>query len=211
MPYLKSFSFGPFQTNTFLLGADSAKDAVLIDAPPESYDDIKAVLKDDGRSLAAVLITHPHFDHVMDAAKFSTDGIPIIALEEAVEGIAQPNAMGLYPMDSNSVSGARVTQIVRAGDRLHFAGLEFEVFEVPGHSIGSAAFYLEKESLCCVGDLIFCGSVGRTDLDGGSFDRLAESIRKHIYTLSDDTVLLPGHGPLTNVGSERSRNPFVCG
>lgn len=209
MPYLRNLTTGSLQTNSFLIGAESDENAILIDTPPESYEEVMTTLNADGRSLAAILITHSHFDHVWDAAKFFADRIPLIAMKDAVEGIKRPDAMGLYPPASSSQPEAEVTQIIRGGDRLKYAGLEFEVFEVPGHCNGSAAYYVQSESLCFVGDTVFRGSVGVTHFAGGDFELLTRSIRQHIYTLPDNTMILPGHGPNTEVGIEKRSNPYI--
>ncbi|RLW70770.1 MAG: hypothetical protein B6D68_00430 [spirochete symbiont of Stewartia floridana] len=209
MPYLRTFTSGLFETNSFLIGAESSREAVLIDTPPDSYDKVNAALRKDGRTIAAIMITHPHFDHVVDVSKYASKDLPLVALAEAVGGIATPDDMGLLTKESGSLPGAEVTHVVSGADRLNFAGLEFEVFEVPGHCVGSAAFHVKSESLCFVGDLIFRGAIGRSDFPGGDFDVLIESIHRCIYTLSNKTMLLSGHGPSTDVGTEKRENPFT--
>ncbi len=210
MPYLRTFTSGLFETNSFLIGAESSREVVLIDTPPDSYDKVNTTLRKDDRTIAAILITHPHFDHVVDVSRYASDDIPLIALAEAVDGIAKPDDMGLLKA-SGPLHGALVTHVVCGADRLNFAGLEFEVLEVPGHCVGSAAFHVKSESLCFVGDLIFRGTIGRSDFPGGDFDVLIDSIHRCIYTLADKTMLLPGHGSSTDVGTEKRENPFTRG
>ena len=96
MPYIKTLPSGPYETNAYLIGSDESDEAVLIDAPPACRAGVLETLKNDGRRLAALLITHPHFDHTMDAASFSADGVPVYAHPEAVEGIQNPETFGLY-------------------------------------------------------------------------------------------------------------------
>jgi hydroxyacylglutathione hydrolase len=142
---------------------------------------------------------------------FSKDGIPLYAHRDAVEGVENPQTLGLIPTPDGGFPGGSVTRQISGGETLKIAGLEFLVLEVPGHSDGSLAFHCPALSICFPGDLVFRGSVGRTDLPGGDFDVLAESIQTAIYTMNDDTVLYPGHGPSTSVGGEKRSNPYVRG
>lgn len=211
MPYLKILTAGPIETNAYLIGADESGSAVLIDAPPESYDPITERLRADGRSLEGVLITHSHFDHVLDLHRFAGEGIPVFAHPDAVEGIERPESFGFLPEPPEGFTGAGVDRLIRGGESFSAAGLEFTVFHVPGHGPGSLAFLIPRSGLCFVGDLIFRGSVGRTDIPGADFDELAASIRDRIYTLDENTKLFPGHGAATDVGTEKRSNPFVRG
>ena len=211
MPYLKTLTAGPIETNAYLIGADSSDRAVLIDAPPESYPMITAHLRDEGRSLEAVLITHSHFDHVIDLHRFAEDGIKIFAHADALNGIEHPDSFGFIPEPPQGFTGASVDTVIRGGEVLTAAGLQFRVLEVPGHGPGSVAFLLLDASICFVGDLIFRGSVGRTDIPGADFDELSSSIRNQIYTLDEAVRLFPGHGGPTDVGTEKRSNPFVRG
>jgi len=209
MIWLKVLPSGPFQTNAFLLGADDSDEAVLIDAPPECFTEVQNVLVSTGRHLVAVLITHPHFDHILDARWFFEEGIPVYAHSDAVEDIEQPETLGLVPAPEGGYPGARVNHRISGGELLSLAGLELSVLEVPGHSPGSLAFSIPDSKVCFPGDVIFRGSIGRTDLPGGDFEVLAGSIRTAIYSLDDATVLYPGHGPETTVAREKKSNPFV--
>jgi hydroxyacylglutathione hydrolase len=211
MPWIKTIPSGPFETNAFLVGADDSDEAVLIDAPPQCRDKVKAELAEAGRSLTAVLITHSHFDHILDAGLFSAEDVPLYAHRDAVDGIENPQTLGLIPTPDGGFTGGSVARQISGGETLKIAGLEFLVLEVPGHSDGSLAFHCPALSICFSGDLVFRGSVGRTDLPGGDFDVLAESIQTAIYTMNDDTVLYPGHGPSTSVGGEKRSNPYVRG
>lgn len=211
MLWIKTIPSGPYQTNAFLAGAEDSEEAVLIDAPPECYQAVMAELAREGRRLTAVLITHAHFDHILDAALFTRDGIPIYAHKDAVADIESPQTLGLVPTPDGGFPGGKVTRILTGGDVLSLAGLELKVMETPGHANGSLTFCCTGGPVCFPGDLIFKGSVGRTDLPGGDFDILAESIQTSVYKMSDDTILFPGHGPSTSVGSEKRTNPYVRG
>ena len=209
MSYIKTFTCGFLDTNAFLIGADNANQVILIDAPPDSFEVVQSALKQDKKELEALLITHPHFDHIMDAHKFASQGIPIIACEGAEGPVAHPDTYGFYPQEL--ATGTEVTRTVKDGDKITLAGLEIEVLSIPGHCEQSVGFYIPADSLCFVGDLIFKGSVGSTNLADADFDVLAASIRNKIYTLQDNVVLLPGHGPETSVGEEKQFNPLCDG
>lgn len=211
MPWIKTLPSGPYQTNAFLIGADDSDEAVLIDAPPQCNNAVQTALAEAGRHLAGLLITHAHFDHILDVSIFSSQGIPVYAHKDSVPEIENPQTLGLVPTPDGGFPGGKVSVLVSGGESLNLAGLDFKIFEVPGHADGSLAFYCPSEALCFVGDVIFRGSIGRTDLPGGDFDILAESIQTAIYTLDDDTELFPGHGPSTRVGTEKRTNPYVRG
>jgi len=214
MPIIKTLPCGPYQTNAYLImsgDSDAGNEAILIDAPPESYQTVQGVLAASGQRLTAVLITHPHFDHTLDASSFANADIPIYAHPDAVEGIEHPQTLGLIATPGEGFPGAAVSEEISGGEVLHLAGLDIQVLEVPGHSPGSLAFYIPALESCFPGDVIFQGSVGRTDLPGGNFDVLSDSIRTALYSLEDPTDLYPGHGPSTTVADEKKNNPFVSG
>ena len=211
MPYLKHIVAGPFGTNCFLIGADGSGEAVLIDAPPDCRSEVMRILAADGRTLTALLITHPHFDHTLDAGAFAADGVPLYAHVDAEEGIRLPDTLGIVPSPPKGLPEGATIRLLAGGDGTEAAGLPLRCLDVPGHSHGSLAFHAPSMGACFVGDVIFRGSIGRTDLPGGDFDRLAESIQNALYVLDDETVLYPGHGPDTTVGHEKRSNPYVRG
>ena len=211
MSWLKVLPCGPYATNAYLIGADDSDSAVLIDAPPMCSGPVGEALEAAGRRLEAVLITHPHFDHVLDLGAVGAGGVTVMAHPDAPDRVASPDTYGLLPPMPMEDSPARVDRLLADGDELELAGLSFLVRTVPGHDPASLAFHVPSENLAFVGDLIFRGGVGRTDLPGGSFDILAESIQTRIYSMDEGTVLYPGHGPSTTVGEEKRSNPFVRG
>ncbi len=211
MPYLKTLIAGPFGTNCYLVGADDTDKVVLIDAPPDCRDQVARTLRQDKKTLAALLITHPHFDHTVDTGLFASDGIPVYAHAEAEEGIRKPDTLGLIPFPPQGIPEEREIHRLAGGDEIESAGLKIRCFDVPGHSNGSLAFYIPDLKACFVGDVLFQGSIGRTDLPGGDFGVISDSIRNVLYVLSDDTRIYPGHGPQTTVGDEKRGNPFVRG
>jgi len=210
MHFVETITCGPFETNAYLIGKKGSLDMLLVDAPPGSYEIVPQTLKEKARVIA-LLITHPHFDHVLDAGFFARDGIPLFAHSDAVFGIEKPDTLDLMPQSGDDLPAAKVTNLISDGSHLHLADLDIEVIEAPGHSPGSLAFSIPLASACFVGDVLFQKSIGRTDLPGGNFDMLAESIQTKIYTLPDDVIVYPGHGPTTTVGYEKRSNPYVRG
>ena len=200
---------GPFMTNAYLVINPKTKEAVAIDAPPESWDLIKEEMEGKGLDLKAVMITHPHWDHTLDTYRFMAESIPVYAHSDAVEMIEHPEIQAHMAIPGLEFVGASVDHILKHDDHMELGGMRFEVREAPGHAPGSLLFYLPDGGCCFTGDVIFDSSVGRTDLPGGDMSVLISSIMNQIYTLPDETVLYPGHGSSTLVGKEKISNPFV--
>lgn len=199
---------GPLLMNSYLLESPAEGEALLID-PGDEPERLIAAVEAGGCELRGLLCTHGHFDHVAAAAAVQKRwDLPLLhhpADAELLAGMNEHQAMfGLPPTPM-----PRLEPGLDPGEPIRFAGAEIAVRHVPGHSPGHVMFLWEGTAL--VGDLVFAGSVGRTDLPGGDFDTLARSIRESVYTLPDATVLHPGHGPSTTVGAERRSNPFVAG
>jgi len=211
MLFFKTLTCGALETNAYLVGLNANKGVILLDAPQGCFDIVGTVLKKTGRRLEAVLVTHSHFDHILDIGYFAEDDIPIYAHSASQDEIANPQTFDMLGGYVDEYPRGRVSVLLAEGARVSVAGLEIEVLGVPGHTPDSLAYYIPGHSICFVGDLIFRDSVGRTDLPGGDFDQLAESIQTKIYSLDDSTIIYPGHGPSTRVGSEKRSNPFVRG
>jgi len=209
---LRIFPAGPIQTNAFLLSDPEKGEAVLIDAPHDVCGPVDAALAEDACELKALLMTHGHYDHIGDAAKISARGVPLYGHRDDKALYEAPEAMRafVYPPDLE-LTGFQIDHWVGQGDCIQVLGMDCEVRHVPGHCPGNVLFYFEAAKAAFVGDALFAGGIGRTDLAGGSFTQLEKSIREQIYTLPKDTVVLPGHGPNTSVGEEILNNPFVSG
>ena len=212
---IEVWSLGPFETNAYLLTADNGKDCCVVDAPRDAAKTLLPEIKKRGLKLTHLLITHGHWDHMCDAHAFATDGAQVLAHKddqqlieniEAYRNRYQAIMPFLTEADFHSV---KVSQWLNQGDTFKAIGLNFEVRHVPGHCPGSLLFYSADEKCAFVGDAIFKGSVGRTDLPNGNWNELLKSIRSQVYTLPDDTVLLPGHGGQTTVGDEKKSNPYA--
>ena len=211
---LEVMPVGPLQMNAVLVTAigPAGPEAILID-PGEEPERLLAWVRASGCRLTHLLATHAHFDHIGAAAEIqAVHDLPLICHEDdlpLVENLGEIQAAYGFPVSAVPRCDPRL----RDGDTIPFAGREITVRHVPGHSPGQVIYVLPGLSPlhAAVGDCVFRGSVGRTDLPGGDFATLEKSIRERIYTLPDDTVIVPGHGPDTTVGYEKTTNPFVRG
>ena len=212
---IEVWSLGPFETNVYLLTADNGKDCCVVDAPRDAAKTLLPEIKKRGLKLTHLLITHGHWDHMCDAHAFATAGAQVLAhkddqqLIENIEAYRNRYEAMMPFLTEADFHSVKVNQWLNQGDAFESIGLNFEVRHVPGHCPGSLLFYSAKEKCVFVGDAIFKGSVGRTDLPNGNWNELLKSIRTQIYTLPEETVLLPGHGGQTTVGDEKKSNPYA--
>ncbi|WP_236919071.1 MBL fold metallo-hydrolase [Ereboglobus luteus] len=203
---------GLIQTNAYLLTAPELGEAVLIDAPGDVWWDVEAVLQQEKCKLAELWLTHGHWDHMQGGADVARrTGAKVRAHRDDQMLIETPEVMTQFMGEDLGLEPVRVDMWVGQGDTFSALGEEVEVRHVPGHCPGNVLFYFAKEKKAFVGDALFAGSIGRTDLPGGSMRQLEQSIRSQIYTLPDDTAVFPGHGPGTTVGREKLTNPYVRG
>jgi hydroxyacylglutathione hydrolase len=199
----------PIGTWAYCLLARDRQQAIVIDAPEGAYKWASQLAESAGCQISALLLTHGHWDHTLDAHAFAGAGIPVYAHREDKELIENPAVMADFVMPGMEMKPARVSHWVEAGQSVELLGQCFEVRHVPGHCPGNVLFYDAVAGRAFVGDVIFCGSVGRFDLPGGDFATLQQSIKSEVYSLPDATVLLPGHGPETTVAEEKAHNPYV--
>ena len=203
---------GPIQTNAYLLTNPSDGTAVLIDAPGEVWEQVEPILKSEGCRLAELWLTHGHWDHTQGAAEVVAASKAVVRAHPADRVLIEtPEVMNRFTIPGLRVVPVKVDHWLEAGEKIPVFGSEAEVRHVPGHCPGSVLFYFKDSACAFVGDAIFFGSVGRTDLPGGDFATLEKSVRGQIYTLPDETVLYPGHGPETTVGGEKATNPHIRG
>ncbi len=200
---------GPLQVNCFVLGCEDTNEAVVID-PGGHPTAIQAVLRRHGWRLQAIIATHAHFDHVLavDALRqerpvpfyLHPDDEPVLAVQREITR----SWLGFDPGPMPKVDAH-----LEPGMPFPVCGVALEIAHTPGHSPGSVTLIDHIHRRAFVGDVIFAGSIGRTDIPGGDFSTLMESIRRVILALPDDYQLLPGHGEFTTVGTERRLNPFL--
>jgi hydroxyacylglutathione hydrolase len=211
-----------FGTNCYVVAAGPGEQCLIIDPGVGVVDQLDEVLAQHRLFPAAVLLTHGHFDHTFSVAPVcGARGITAYVHPADREMLADP-VMGMG-LSIEELFGGRMTYTepddvaeLTDGATLSLAGLEFTVDHAPGHTGGSVLFRLpgaqsewEAEQICLSGDVLFAGSIGRTDLPGGSTDTMLTSLRDKILPLADDTVVLPGHGPATTIGRERASNPYL--
>jgi len=211
MLQVQSFVFNPFEENTYVL-YDETKECVIID--PGCYDgDEKKELLDYIQSnelqVKKLLNTHCHVDHVLgnDFVK-QTFNVKLFIHELDVPVLKAVNvyapSYGFYQYQETTPD-----EFLAEGDKVEFGNQSLSVLFVPGHAPGHIALYSEKDKLVVSGDVLFYNSIGRTDLPGGNFETLMESIRKKLYILPDDVIVFPGHGPKTSIAFEKRSNPFT--
>lgn len=203
---------GLIQTNAYLLTDPESGEAVLIDAPGDVWAQIKPLLEADRCKLTALWITHGHWDHTQGAAEVVREtGARVLAHADDKIMIETPEIMKRFMSEKMQLEPVKVDQWIAQNDSLEACGQQVEVRHVPGHCPGNVLFYFPSMKSAFVGDALFKGSVGRTDLPAGDFNQLERAIREQIYTLPDETVVYPGHGPETTVANEKATNPYVRG
>ncbi|HIC90117.1 MAG TPA: MBL fold metallo-hydrolase [Anaerolineae bacterium] len=205
---VKTLVVGPLQTNCYVLGCERTKQGIVID-PGDDASKILEALEQHGLTLVQIVNTHAHFDHVLGVEELklaTTAPFFLHRLEEPVlDGMPAhvQTWLGFDPGPPPQPDGH-----LEHGDLVQFGQQQLEVRWTPGHSPGSITLVDHTGRRAFVGDTLFAGGIGRTDLPGGDFNQLLESIRRQIFTLPDDYEVMPGHGPTTTVGREKRTNPF---
>lgn len=199
-------SLGPIGTNCYVVRADSdAREAVVVD-PSGDVGDLEVVLTRLGARCIAILLTHGHWDHLVGVAELAeASGAPVYMAEGERTLLEDPNR---FTPSGMTLRPYTPDVLLRGDEKIDVAGLSLEVLPVPGHSPAHIAYHADGSLFS--GDVLFAGSVGRTDLPGGDWGVLLASIRLLVDTLPPDTVVYPGHGPATTLGDELARNPFLA-
>jgi glyoxylase-like metal-dependent hydrolase (beta-lactamase superfamily II) len=207
--HIRTYSGGAFAENAYLAVCDETGAAVAVDpggATPRMVDDLRA----EGIALVAILLTHAHLDHVegVHLVRAHAPDVPIFLHPEDLSLYRSlPGQAAMFGL--RAVPQPEPTDELSHGQRVTFGSSTFDVRFAPGHAPGHVILVAPDDRLALVGDVVFQGSIGRTDLPGGDFRTLMASIREQVLTLPDDTVLYTGHGPPTTVGQERATNPFL--
>lgn len=200
----------PFQQNCSVLWCEATRRAAVVD-PGGELDRVLAVVARHGLTLEKILITHAHLDHAGGTAELARrTGVPIEGPHEGdlfwIEQMAaQARMFGFPPAEAFTPD-----RWLQQGDRVTVGELGFEVLHCPGHTPGHVVFFQREARYALVGDVLFAGSIGRTDFPRGDHAQLLASIRERLFPLGDDVTFLPGHGPTSTFGAERRSNPFVA-
>ena len=201
----------PFQQNCTLVWDDATKVGAVVD-PGGDLDRIESAIRSQGVTVEKILLTHGHIDHAGGAAELKERlGVPVEGPHEADRFLLDslPETGASYGID-----GARTVtpdRWLNEGDSVTVGGLTFDILFVPGHSPGSVVFVSRDAPFALVGDVVFQGSIGRTDLPGGNHEQLIRGIKDKVLPLGDDVAFIPGHGPTGTLGQERQTNPFLQG
>jgi hydroxyacylglutathione hydrolase len=212
---VKMLQVGPIMTNCYIVGCEETKQGAIID-PGGNGDRILAEVRQLGLDIKYVVNTHGHFDHtlanqeVMEGLTESQQQPPLLAIHQADAPMLK-NGGGAALFGLTGFSSPPVDVYLEEGDVLTLGQVKLKVLYTPGHSMGSVSLLNEEEKAVFDGDVLFNMGIGRTDLSGGDFETLMDSIRNKLLTLPDDTVVYSGHGPATTIGRERAGNPFLTG
>lgn len=205
---VETFGLGMLLTNAYLLYDEASKKGIVMD-PGDQPDQLLRRLDELSLQIEAILLTHAHFDHIagLNELRKKTQA-PVYLHEMEADWLEDPlkNGSGRWP-DFHPVSCEPAEHLLLGGEQLLFCDESFSVIHTPGHSPGSVTFIHETGVFS--GDVLFAGSIGRTDLPGGDYQQLMMSIEKKLLPMSDETVVWPGHGSATTIGEERKSNPFL--
>jgi glyoxylase-like metal-dependent hydrolase (beta-lactamase superfamily II) len=221
---LASFPAGPWSTNCYVVATAAGEECVIVDPGMDAADGIAEIVREHRLRPAAVLVTHGHVDHMFCVAPVAGayDATAYVhpddraLLTDPLAALSAESAAMLLGGDYAFAEPADVRELAD-GDRIEVAGLSIDVDHAPGHTPGSVSFRTpysdptETPEVMFSGDLLFAGSIGRTDLPGGDHQTMLHSLATKVLPLADEIVVLPGHGPQTTIGRERATNPFLRG
>ncbi len=202
------FPVGPLQCNCSVIGDETTREAIVVD-PGDEVEVVVAILEKHQLRLTQIVVTHAHIDHVGGAMKLKAlTGAPLLLNEndDQLLKLLDVQASWLGMKDPGKVL---VDASLADGDKVKFGTLESSVIHTPGHTQGSICLLLTSEKILIAGDTLFQGSIGRTDLPGGSYEKIMRSIHGKLLVLPGETIVIPGHGPTTTIQEERERNPFL--
>jgi len=199
---------GPLQCNCSIVGDEATHEAIVID-PGDDVENVLDVLSRHSLSVKQIAVTHAHIDHIGGAMRLKRlTGAPILlnqndtALLKMLQ--AQANWIGLPQPEA-----VKVDEDLKDGAKLQVGSVSATVLHTPGHTEGSVCLYFEAHEKLIAGDTLFAGSIGRTDMPGGSFEKIMSSLHQRVLVLPDEVEVTPGHGPITYIGNERESNPFL--
>src|ERR1700730_13124273 len=202
------FPVGPLQCNCSIIGDESTREAMVID-PGDDIEDVLALLRKHNLQVKQIVITHAHIDHVGGAMKLRAATGAAILLNQNDSALLKMLDIQAAWIGRPSPGTVEIDQSIGESDKVQAGPLVAQVMHTPGHTEGSICLYFQAEKKLIAGDTLFAGSIGRTDLPGGSFEKIIDSLHDKLLALPYDTVVIPGHGPETTIGEERENNPFL--
>ncbi len=204
----KIFPVGPLQCNCSIIGDEKTHEAMVID-PGDQIEGILEILRQEKLTLKQIVITHAHIDHVGGAMKLkAATGAPILMNQNDFALLKMLDMQAAW-IGMRPPGDVQVDEAIGQGRVLKIGEISSNVIHTPGHSEGSICIYFPEEKKLIAGDTLFAGSIGRTDLPGGSMDKIMRSLHTQVLALPDETEVVPGHGPVTTIGEERKTNPFL--
>jgi hydroxyacylglutathione hydrolase len=199
---------GPLQCNCSVIGDEVSREAIVVD-PGDDIDDVLAVIAKHRLKVKHIVITHGHIDHIGGATKLkAATGAPI-AMNEADQAQIKLLPMQAAWIGVESPGKVETDQDLKDEDVFRAGNIEAKVLLTPGHTEGSSCLYFPHEKKLIAGDTLFAGSIGRTDLPGGSMEKIMRSLHQKLMALPDEVIVVPGHGMMTTIGEERETNPFI--
>src|SRR5258707_3130851 len=204
----KILPVGPLQCNCSLIGDEQTREAMVID-PGDQIEDILRILGEEKLQLKQIVITHAHIDHVGGAMKLkAATGAPIL-MNQSDFALLKMLDMQAAWVGMKPPGPVQIDEGIGDGRVLEIGEIRSNVIHTPGHTEGSICLYFPDQKKLIAGDTLFAGSIGRTDLPGGSMDKIMRSLHTQVLALPDETEVVPGHGAVTRIGEERESNPFL--
>jgi hydroxyacylglutathione hydrolase len=204
----KILPVGPLQCNCSVIGDEQTREAMVID-PGDDVEQVLDLIRKHNLQVKQIVITHAHIDHVGGAMKLrAATGAPVLLNQNDYALLKMLDVQAAW-LGMAAPEKVEIDQDIGQADTVKAGSLVGQVLHTPGHTEGSICLYFPAETMLIAGDTLFAGSIGRTDLPGGSFEKILHSLHDRVLALPDETLVVPGHGPLTRIGEERESNPFL--
>lgn len=196
------------QCNCSIIGDEQTHEAMVID-PGDQVDEIFTILRQANLTLKYIVVTHAHIDHIGGAMKLkAATGAPLLLNQNDLALLKMLDVQAAW-LGAPPPGAVQVDESINEGQTLKIGNTTSQVIQTPGHTEGSICLLFPEEKKLIAGDTLFAGSIGRTDLPGGSYEKIMRSLHTRLMALADDIEVIPGHGPLTTIGEERETNPFL--